>query len=81
MKKHWWQYLANFVVIHHRDLFTEEVVKNRLQARYSMYCINKNISMQVMVKRKSSIDRIQKRAGRMTNIDSLLIKPVQRLLK
>ena len=81
MRKHWWQYLANFVVIHTRDLFTEEVVKNRLQARYSMYCINKNISTQVMVKRKLALYKIQKRAGRMTNIDSLLIKPVQRLLK
>ena len=46
-----------------------------------MYCINKNISTQVMVKRKLALYKIQKRAGRMANIDSLLIKPVQRLLK
>ena len=65
----------------HRDLFTEQVVKNRLQARYSVYCINKSRSARVMVRRKLSLDKIQVRSGLREDIGSLLIKPVQRLLK
>ena len=87
MRKRLCRYLTDIVIVvltqtaQRRDLFTEQVVKNRLQARYSVYCINKNRSTRVMVRRKLSLDKIQVRSGLREDIGSLLIKPVQRLLK